>query len=592
MQTTTERPQRAAAALAAAGLLAVAPAAPAQTPTQVVSFPSPYARSASPTTEISFRGATAAALQGTVVSTSRSGRHSGALRDHADGRGVSFVPARRFFSGERVRVRVPAGVRVVGGEGRSHEFTTARIVEGFATEGPTGAPRGRGNFTPLRSRPDLAPPTIRALVAEPGRRSGYVLIAPKRGSGQGGPMIVDDAGIPVFFRPMPAGVRATDFRVQTYRGRPVLTWWQGRARGGSGRGDGVVLDTAYRLVRRVQMANGFSADLHEFVLTDRDTALMVSYVPVRRNLGAVKGSTRGIAVDCVAQEVELSTGRVRFEWHALDHVPLSDSLRRPESARKPYDYFHINSLNVDPDGGYVISARGVSQVLKLDAAGTVQWSLGGESGTLRRGEGTRFDLQHDAVPHGNGLYTIFDNSAKGIRKASRAITVRVDAARRTATLVRSVAHPANVLSGSQANHQVLADGHLFVGWGSQGRASEFDARGRLLLDLKLPFEYDTYRAYRAPWSAHPAPAPRVAAEARDQRTAVYASWNGSTETATWTVLAGPSADRLAPVKTTRWTALETAISVGTRERYVAVQANDSAGRALRRSEAVRVRGRD
>jgi hypothetical protein len=554
--------------LVAVVLLATAPAAGAQSPTGVVSFPSPGGRSASPRTEISFRGA------------------------HADGLGASFVPARQFRSGERVRVRVPAGVRVADGDGRIHEFTTARIVGGFATEGPSGAPRGRGPFAALRSAPGLAPPTIRSLVALPGRRAGLVFIAPKRGEGQGGPMIVDDAGRPVYFRPMGVGVRATDFRVQRYRGQPVLTWWQGRARGGSGRGEGMIVDAGYRTIARVRAANGFAADLHEFALTDRDTALVVAYAPVRRNLGAVNGPRDGVAVDGIAQEIELSTGRVRFEWHSLDHVALGDTdLPRPKSSRDPFDYFHINSFNADPAGGYVISARHVSSVLKIDDAGNVQWRLGGRSGTLRRGRGVRFNLQHDAVPRGDGVYTIFDNSAKGIRKASRAITVRVDPVARTATLLRSLSHPGDVLAATQGDQQLLEGGSVFVGWGSQGRASEFGPDGSLLFDLRLPRLYDTYRAYRFPWTGRPVVRPRVRGAAGPDGTTVYASWNGSTETASWTVLAGASPAALAPVTAAPRGGLETAIQVATTAPYVAVQANDVAGTPLNGSAAVRVRGR-
>jgi hypothetical protein len=577
------------------GLLMVSLVGQAQAATtNVVVFPSPDASSASPKSEIAFRGvgATPAALKGVAVTGSRSGAHGGALKAHADGQGVSFVPTQAFQSGERVRVRVPAALRISGGEGRIAEFTTARIVGGYATVGASGAPAGHGGFAELKSRPDLAPPTVAALTSAPGQQPGDILIAPKLGTGQGGPMIVDAQGTPIWFQPLPAGIRATDFRVQTYQGQPVLTWWQGAARGGSGRGEGIIASTSYQTVKAVRAGNGLSADLHEFALTDRDTALVVSYVPVRRNLGAIGGPTNGVVVDGVAQEIELSTGRVRFEWHSLDHVAISDTdLPRSGSTKDPFDYFHINSFNVDPDGGFVISGRHVSTVYKVDSAGNVQWRLGGKSGTLKLGPGLQFQLQHNALGHGGGDYTIFDNSAPGVRKASRALTVHVDAAAHTATLVRALTHPADVLAATQGNVQLLGGGHTLVGWGSQGRVSEFSATGQLLLDLKLPQGYDTYRAYRFPWVGTPVTKPKVVASARDGRTAVYMSWNGSTATVRWTVLAGPSATQLSPAKVTLRTGLETASSVATAARYVAVQADDAAGKVLSQSAAVRVAGR-
>ena len=76
-----------------------------------------------------------------------------------------------------------------------------------------------------------------------------------------GPMIVDDAGQLVWFRPVTGGRVAMDVRTQSYAGKPVLTWWEGRLFGGGGRGVGMVLDERYKTVKRVQMGNGFAADL-------------------------------------------------------------------------------------------------------------------------------------------------------------------------------------------------------------------------------------------------------------------------------------------------------------------------------------------
>ena len=122
--------------------------------------------------------------------------------------------------------------------------------------------------------------------------------------------------------------------------------------------------------------------------------------------------------------------------------------------------------------------------------------------------------------------------------------------------------------------------------------SEFSPAGRLLMDLQLPQGFDSYRAYRFAWAGTPSRPPRVAAQARAHgRTAVYASWNGATGVAGWTVLAGPSADRLSVVKSAPREGLETAISALTTARYVAVRANDATGAELARSAVVRVSGR-
>ncbi|MGG7380186.1 hypothetical protein ACQ7B2_16000, partial [Escherichia coli] len=71
---------------------------------------------------------------------------------------------------------------------------------------------------------------------------GYVFIAPKRGSGIDGPVILDNDGHVVWAEVPRKGMHVTDFRPQTYRGQPVLTYWEGASTVGVGMGEGVVLD--------------------------------------------------------------------------------------------------------------------------------------------------------------------------------------------------------------------------------------------------------------------------------------------------------------------------------------------------------------
>jgi hypothetical protein len=49
------------------------------------------------------------------------------------------------------------------------------------------------------------------------------------GSTVSGPEIISNTGKVIWFHPLPAHELASDFRTQTYRGKPVLTWWQGPA---------------------------------------------------------------------------------------------------------------------------------------------------------------------------------------------------------------------------------------------------------------------------------------------------------------------------------------------------------------------------
>src|SRR5262249_15448946 len=101
------------------------------------------------------------------------------------------------------------------------------------------------------SRPDLRPPPVHVVTPAHGTAQGLVFIAPKKEVDQAGPMILDDRGNVVWFHPLDThGV--TDFRVQRYRGRVVLTWWRGETAKGVGNGRYVIADDSYHVVANVR----------------------------------------------------------------------------------------------------------------------------------------------------------------------------------------------------------------------------------------------------------------------------------------------------------------------------------------------------
>src|SRR5438105_14679673 len=54
----------------------------------------------------------------------------------------------------------------------------------------------------FKSRPDLSPPIIRVRTRSRGTSAGFIFIAPKLRVAQTGPMILDDAGNVVWFKPL------------------------------------------------------------------------------------------------------------------------------------------------------------------------------------------------------------------------------------------------------------------------------------------------------------------------------------------------------------------------------------------------------
>lgn len=202
------------AGVAVAGGVVVA-SAPAADP--VSAYPSPGTPVASTATSIALRGVAPADVGRVSVSGSRSGAHPGRLVVHSDGDGASFVPTRPFVSGERVTVRT--GLDVAGARGGAFGFRVVAPVAQRAAYFGEVATRS-GDAMTFRTRPDLAPPRLRIDRAASGAVApGDLFYAPKVGPGQDGPTIADDAGQPVWLRPLPFPQQATDFRAQSYRGK-------------------------------------------------------------------------------------------------------------------------------------------------------------------------------------------------------------------------------------------------------------------------------------------------------------------------------------------------------------------------------------
>ena len=288
--------------------------------------------------------------------------------------------------------------------------------------------------------------------------------------------------------------------------------------------------------------------------------------------------------------MDIQTGEVLFEWQSIDHVGLEETYVTPSEDHYPgIDYFHLNSIDVEPDNNLLISARETSAVYKIDRkTGEVIWRLGGKKSDFEMGPGTRFAFQHDARRLPDGTISIFDNGSlvfeNGIPKAveeSRAIVLELDEKRMRASLVREYTHPEKQYADAAGNMQVLPNGNVFVGWGRGLAISEFSADGELLFDFRVAPEHKSYRAFRFPWRGSPLDQPAAVAErTSENELEVYASWNGATEVTAWEVLAGPDPSQLESLGSIPRDGFETAMLVQTSEPFIVVQAKHRSGRIL------------
>ncbi len=547
-------------------------------------YPIANTTTALPGTQITFRGLPASQIGSVQVVGSRTGAHSGAIRADSDGQGGSFIPSQPFAPGETVTVTTH--LDVVGGTNGSFHFT---ITNPFGTINPMKlpmVPAGSGGVQHFHTRSDLQPASITVNRRSNKTAGGDIFVTPQYGPVQNGPMILDPSGNMVWFQPLPANQLATDFRVQQLGSQPVLTWWQGYTNNGSGRGEGVIYNSSYQQIATVQAGNGLQGmDLHEFLVTPQGDAWIVGVSPVHY------GTMGRPLMDSVVQEIDIKTGLVMFEWHALDHVPISASFFKTNTGGHVYDPYHLNSIALDRDGNLLISMRNTWAVYKVNrSTGAVMWTLGSNQSSFKWGRNASVAFQHAAVQQPDGSITMFDDGGgPPTIHAARAVRISVNQRRKTASLVRQYVHSPTLDTHFEGNAQVLSNGDVFVGWGQQPYFSEFNSSGHEIFDARFTSNTSSYRAYRMGWSGQPNTAPNVAAAPNnDGTTGVWASWNGATTVSSWRVLAGPSPGSLSPLMTARKRGFETAMSAATGEPVFAVQALGSKGQVLATSGTVSV----
>jgi hypothetical protein len=555
--------------------------------------PAPDTDTASPRTQISFRGTPVTDIQQVSVEGSRTGYHHGHVYGYFQGDGGSFVPEKPFADGERVVVHALLGPP--GGERRaSFSFHVATPYPTAGIAGFPNPPAPPSSYQSFVSAPGLHPPILD--VTEPDRDpgAGYVMMSTGPGPGQYGPLIYTPQGRLVWFDPLAAGTSALDLSVQSYEGHSVLTWWQGHVLSlGFGEGEDVVMDGNYQTVATVRAGNGYQADLHDMRMAPDEVAYLTVYNLMRCNLAPVGGARNGAIVDTAVQEVDVKTGLVRWEWHSLDHVSVDESHVPVPTTASPWDWFHLNSIDVQPNGDLLISGRSTWAAYELKAgSGNVLWRLGGTRTSFTMGPGTEMAWQHDARLQPDGTITLFDDGSNPrIHYQSRGVRVAIDVLRRTTSLVRSYPHPGSPLvSDSQGNMQALPGEGVLIGWGSVPSVTELGKGGAMLFDAHMPAGYSSYRAFRFPWSGHPLAQPAVSARvlAAGDATAVYASWNGATDVSAWRVLAGQGPDAMTVRGTMPNSGFESSLTLPDAYSYLAGQARGARGQLLATSVTVTV----
>ncbi|KAF4635237.1 hypothetical protein G7Y89_g2870 [Cudoniella acicularis] len=456
-------------------------------------------------------------------------------------------------------------------------------------------------------RPDIHAPVLDIHVDDERASQHYIFVNPQSPFYQSGPNIYDSHGELIW-----AGAgdglaaNAYGFHVCDYNGLTAkhLCYFEGVQMFGFGHGYGVILNDRYKIARAVQSRGG--SDIHEFRLLDHGrTALVAKYRPIRYDFG-VAPNPQGLQVveEGVFEEIDLQSDKAIFEWASLDHV-TPDGAERPiqfENGQDPsHDYLHINSVDKNSDGDYLVSARHVSAVYKVSRVdGSIIW-------TLSSGPGSTFALvdfviwgQHDArwrfENSTHTIMTLFNNGWDGVSSRahqSSAMVITIDHVSSQATLSKEYGAELQLGATSKGSVQTLPNTNVFVGWGSKPHFAEYLADGTLVFWASVAGGGDIYRAFKSDWVGNPSDSPVLWTYARTKQSpmALYVSWNGATEVQSWNFHIGSSRESGAVASfilagSKRKDGFETNFTLPEYAEWVFAEAVDKSGTSLQNSSVV------
>ena len=449
---------------------------------------------------------------------------------------------------------------------------------------------------------------------------GYIFLAPD-GSHvvETAPLIMTDTNELIWQGP---SGHAFNLGVQMYNGEPVLAYWNGTVFPepvGRGYGQIHLLNSSYQEIAVVSLPGDFltsngtetfpsNIDLHELYITPNNTVIVTANNVTTTDLSSVGGPNPGWVVDGLVYEIDIATNAVLFSWSALAHVssiPLTASLfplgfdnLTGTSQDTAWGYFHINAVT-PYSSGYLVSSRYTCSIFHISATGTVLWILQGQSSpfsTFALSPDAHFCFQHDIRVEstlGGLRISMHDNANSPLTlplnstsTPSSGLSLDLNTTSNTSTLGQRFLNPSNpIYSTAQGNFQRLPDANVFMGHGFSPVMEEFNGTGSAVLTMQFgalsppngtaAFGSSlSYRAFRQPWTGCPNTMPAVVAEATASgQTAVYMSWNGATEVASWDVWGGASAANLTLLaQNVTKTGFETEVVLAEAVAYVAVDA--------------------
>ncbi|KAH8647159.1 ASST-domain-containing protein [Xylariales sp. PMI_506] len=432
-----------------------------------------------------------------------------------------------------------------------------------------------------------------------------------QGSGPYGPALFSSEDLSLVYSD-PVWKLSKGQSVQLYKGIPYLVFFGGiLVDNQHGNGSCYLVNSQYQIAHVISGVNApQNADLHECLLTANGTALITSYYNKPYDLRPLDGPENGTLTDSMFQEIDIATGKLIFEWKAIEHYPLDYSLAvyAEQGNNSGLDWFHINSVQKTAEGHYLISSFGSGMISYINGqTGAPIWTLGGKGNNFTEplhDNATTF-LSHHARFRDADLtrVTFFNNAAlkKGMNctsSCSHGRLVVLNTTSMTAEIGRRYFHPFSIQAGPEGSYEVLSEtGNVLVGWGASSTITEYNSTtGACVFNVQFGLfgiGPDNYRAFKVDWTGRPPWKPSIASDPNN----IWVSWNGATEVKQWLLF---SADSLQIATNGNWSAsqiagtmsksgFETQIPVNITAPYARVSGVDATGVVLGSTDIIEIR---
>jgi hypothetical protein len=304
-------------------------------------------------------------------------------------------------------------------------------------------------------------------------------------------MILDNSSRTIFKQINSSLLGSMDFRPQQ---NGLYTYYDEKAKKYYG------LDPNFNLKDSFEV-QGLTPDDHELqCFSDGSYILLGAHIDTVDMSKLVAGGNSAALVTFQTLQEFDKHKKLIFSWDTKDHYQITDAIYSGLTG-KSIDVTHINSIERDSDGNFIISSRSQSEVTKINANdGSVIWRMGGRHDQFTHTDFDTFNYQHDVRRLSNGNITLFDNgnNSSSFTPYSRAVEYEIDEKAMTMKRVWQFRHSPDIFAQAMGSVQRLASGNTMIGWGfSDGTAlTEVAPDGSISLEMTWDKNILNYRVYK------------------------------------------------------------------------------------------------